>query len=422
MTGRLAIVVLLCLGAPAVTWAQDDCLENAQGFDQWINCRLERVIVAAAGPTGGEKQAEAPSVADDSPTLVDASSASDFVGFGVTLLRLRNAPADEADSAAGGTTITATAYSLLAAAYGRDPLGDRDFYYEHANWRRVSFTLGRQPAREDGQGLNSDATITGAKVILLDLRELARDDNVAEIQEAVNAAAVNFANLRSSVLETLRAGLASDSTPEAFLTTSMGAANFKATLERVDAELLEQVDAVILTRIAAEAAMRDAISAKIAEVKRRPQISLAWASSLRDATAPNQHRVAGIIDYGMAPRLDFSANVGFDFIEEKDLVLPPDTPTSVARVAAALKLALAERRGRLALDQPITLALSADLQWASSDTSFRTQLKLDFPVTGGITIPISLTWADRPELIDEKEVRGTFGFTIDTSKLAAAMR
>ena len=420
MTGRIAIVALLCLGAPAISWAQDDCLDMAQGFDQWLNCRLDRVIAAAAGPSGVDKQVEAPSVADDSPTLVDASSAPDFVGFGLTLLRLRNAPAGEADSTAGGTTITATAYSLLAAAYGRDPLGDRDFYFNHGNWRRVSFVLGRQPAREDGLLFNSESTIVGVKALLLDLREITRNDNMTEVQSAVNAAAVNFANLRSAVLEILRAGLAVSSTEE--LTTALGTSTFKATLRKADAELLKQADAAILARLTAEVALRDAIRTKIEEVKRRPQISLAWSSNLRDATGPNQHRFEGIVDYGMAPRLDLSANVGVDIGDEKDLVLPPDTATTAGRVAAALKLALANPGGGLTLEQPITLALSADIEWRDSDTSFRTQLKLDFPVAGGIVIPVSLTWADRPDLIDEKEVRGTFGFTIDTSKLAAALR
>ena len=72
--------------------------------------------------------------------------------------------------------------------------------------------------------------------------------------------------------------------------------------------------------------------------------------------------------------------------------------------------------------QPVTLGLSLDLQIAGGDTKYKTQLKLDLPVTAGVIIPISLTWADRPEVIDEKEVRGLFGFTIDTSKLAALLR
>lgn len=422
MTRRVVFAFFVCVCVPASTYAQTDCLTNAASFTAWINCRIDRVIAAAAGPSGGEKQAEAPSVADDSPTLVDASSAPDFVGFGVTLLGLRNAPTGSSDTNPGGTSITATAYSLLAAAYGRDPLADPDFYAGHKNWRRVSFTLGRQPARDDGDGLNSAATIAGAKVVLLDLREISRSENLMTVQAAVAAAAMGFANIQSAVVETLTAGLAPAGTASAgFASTSLGA-TFKTTLMGASPELLKKVDAAILARISTEVALREAVREKIDEIKKRPQISLAWSSNLRDATAPNLHRFQGIVDYGMAPRLNATANVGFDVIESKDLVLPPDTDTSVFRLAAALKLALADAGRGLTLTKPVTLSVSTDVQVAQSDTTYKTQVKLDFPVAAGVVIPISLTWAKRPDLIDEKEVRGTFGFTIDTSKLAAALR
>ena len=101
---------------------------------------------------------------------------------------------------------------------------------------------------------------------------------------------------------------------------------------------------------------------------------------------------------------------------------PPDAATTVGRAAASLSLALGRAGNSIILEEPVTLALALDLQWKNSDTDYRAQLKLDFPVAGGITIPVSLTWADRADAIEEKEIRGLFGFTIDTSKLAAALR
>jgi hypothetical protein len=420
MIRRLALLVLL-LAVPASSEAQDACLENAQGFDQWLNCRVERAVAAAAGPGGAEKQAEAPSLADDSPTLVDSTSAPDFVGFGLTLLGLRDGEAGDSDATTGGTAITATAYSLLAAAYGKDPLADRDFYYDNANWRRFSFTLGRMPARDDGLALNSEATIVGAKIVLLNLREIARDENFTLVQEALSQANVSFAGIASAVQGLLAAAFSSDS-PVAFAASSLGSKTFKATLEKVDEDLSRKIDAAILARIGAELAMREAIAEKITEVKTRPQISAAWSSNLRDASAPDQHRFEGIVDIGMAPRLSFTANAGVDFVAWKNLPQPPDAATTVGRAAASLSLALGRAGNTIVLEEPVTLSLALDLQWKNSDTDYRAQLKLDFPVAGGITIPVSLTWADRADAIEEKEIRGLFGFTIDTSKLAAALR
>ena len=223
MFRRAVLLFLVCLGLPALAHAQDTCLDNAKSFTQWINCRIDLVIAARSGPSGAEKQAEAPSVADDSTTLVDTSSAPDFVGLGVTLLGLRNAPAGSDDTDPGGTSITATAYSLLAAAYGKDPLADPDFYANHHNWRRVSFTLGRQPPREDGAGLNSASTITGVKVVLLDLREITRTENLTDIHTAVAAANVAFANIQNAVVETLASALAPGGGPAVgFAASSLG--------------------------------------------------------------------------------------------------------------------------------------------------------------------------------------------------------
>ncbi|HET9358251.1 MAG TPA: hypothetical protein VFO58_00785, partial [Vicinamibacterales bacterium] len=332
-----------------------------------------------------------------------------------------DAPVGDSDATTGGTAITASAYSLLAAAYGKDPLSDRDFYYDNANWRRFSFTLGRMPARDDGLALNSEATIVGAKLVLMNLREIARDENFTLVQDALNEANVKFAGIANAV-QGLLAAAAGSNDPVGFAAKSLGSKTFKETLGTMDEELSKQIDAAILARIEAEVAMRTAIAEKITEVKTRPQISVAWSSNVRDTTAPNQHRFEGIADYGLAPRLGFTANVGVDFVEWKNLPQPPDAATTVGRAAASLSLALGSAGNRIVLEEPVTLAFALDLQFTNSDTDYRAQLKLDFPVAGGITIPVSLTWADRAEAIEEKEIRGLFGFTIDTSKLAAALR
>lgn len=39
----------------------------------------------------------------------------------------------------------------------------------------------------------------------------------------------------------------------------------------------------------------------------------------------------------------------------------------------------------------------------------------------GLKIPVSVTFANRTELIDEKEVRGNVGFTVDLSKLQSSL-
>lgn len=53
------------------------------------------------------------------------------------------------------------------------------------------------------------------------------------------------------------------------------------------------------------------------------------------------------------------------------------------------------------------------------DDNSKVNLKLSFPITDGVTVPISVTWANHTDLLTdtEKEISGHVGFTIDLSKL-----
>ena len=48
------------------------------------------------------------------------------------------------------------------------------------------------------------------------------------------------------------------------------------------------------------------------------------------------------------------------------------------------------------------------------------QAKLTIPTkSAGVSIPVSVTWANRTELIKEKEVRANFGLSFDLDKIFA---
>ena len=50
------------------------------------------------------------------------------------------------------------------------------------------------------------------------------------------------------------------------------------------------------------------------------------------------------------------------------------------------------------------------------------QLKLEVPFLPGMRLPLSLTFANRTELVREREVRGNFGFTFDMDKILARFK
>ena len=72
---------------------------------------------------------------------------------------------------------------------------------------------------------------------------------------------------------------------------------------------------------------------------------------------------------------------------------------------------------------PMYFDLSAEAKWMNgSNSTGKGQAKLTIPLGNtGIQLPLSLTVANRTELIKEKEVRGQFGFTFDFSKLVNAL-
>ena len=59
-----------------------------------------------------------------------------------------------------------------------------------------------------------------------------------------------------------------------------------------------------------------------------------------------------------------------------------------------------------------------DVPQATHDTIGKLNAKFSVPLGEGVSIPISITWANHSDLLtDEKEVRGHIGFTVDLSKI-----
>jgi len=55
----------------------------------------------------------------------------------------------------------------------------------------------------------------------------------------------------------------------------------------------------------------------------------------------------------------------------------------------------------------------------TADTVWLGQARVEIPVAPGVTMPISVTYASQRDLVKEEEVRGNFGFSLDTDKLFA---
>jgi hypothetical protein len=70
---------------------------------------------------------------------------------------------------------------------------------------------------------------------------------------------------------------------------------------------------------------------------------------------------------------------------------------------------------------PLYFYLASEGDWATgNDFIYKLQGKVKIPIAEGIELPLSLTYSNKTELIQERDIRGQFGFTFDTAKLFRA--
>ena len=92
------------------------------------------------------------------------------------------------------------------------------------------------------------------------------------------------------------------------------------------------------------------------------------------------------------------------------------------KFAAAVHLPL---QGFKPLDykDPVLFSLEANATGMTGQSPmYVAQAKLTIPLMPGVEIPISVSVANRSELIKEMEVKGKFGFTFDLNKALKALR
>jgi hypothetical protein len=92
------------------------------------------------------------------------------------------------------------------------------------------------------------------------------------------------------------------------------------------------------------------------------------------------------------------------------------------RVAGQLQFQLNKEPGSLVGRKPIFFYVGGDAGFRDgTKPTYHVQSKVSFSIADGIDFPISVTYASQRSLIEEKKVRGQFGFTIDTSRLLKAI-
>jgi hypothetical protein len=414
-----ACVVLLSSGGAA----------TAQTYSEWLQNRLESRLVAENGK-GADRQRESPA-GDRSTSLVDQSSATDVVAMAFNLATvtspavasLTQIAGIQPSAPAGAQTVTASLYALLAGLNGRSPI-DPSFYKRHVNARRATFTIGTAASDAIRDNTAKAATVLGGKILLLNDREIYRASNLAQIRNVAkvfDVASLEFTRLKDRLVNLLfrelhpegvtREGTFIEGPFIAFNAQILSDAGFPALMQTFTPQALALVDAQLETVAAPFNALNREIAAAYDSIHQGQQLAVVYTGTLRPDAGYNDHRVELVFDYGLSPRIAWTANGSFDYVDQKSLGSAREGRFATEFVGDVTRGDEGWGRG------PIRLAFSGQLTWKQGErASTDVQAKFTIPIAAGVELPVVYRYGSSPlGAADGPQAR--VGLSVDLARL-----
>ncbi len=417
VTTLVSALALVLVAAPAA---------RAQTFDAWVEARIQALLDAqqiGQNGKGADKQRETPAADSRSTSLVDSSSSTDFVSAAVNLATV--AAGSSGSGTTGSQAVTASLYALMAGLNGKTPT-DPQFYRDHMNARRASFTVGTAVSDVKKDNTDKAATVLGVKILVFNGRELYKAKNLAAIraaQKALTGATVAGAVLKRRIQEILLAAAhpndaldANGAFKPALFLTAFGDATFVNTLKSVGPEVLKKLDAEIVSAMATFVDLRKAVQTAYDTIQQGGQFAVVYSASIRQGDGFDRHRAEFVYDYGLSHRVTWTANGSWDYVDKKAMG-HESTGRAATEFSGDLTTA-SEGWSR----QPIRLSGSGQVTWALDQPAAKEfQAKLSLPVTGGIEIPLVYRYSSATSQSSGGN-EGKLGFTIDLSRLMQAAK
>jgi hypothetical protein len=349
-----------------------------------------------------------PSVAANSPSLVDESSASDLVGLAVNLIGVSSESTDNPS-----TSVTVSAYALKSALGGRDPL-EPEYYNANSDWRRLSFTLGADFPQDSNNAQAKRGVIVGAKYLLYNQRDITKDREFGPRVEAM------LRDVGMGVVAVMEDPIVDQALSAALCSRPNGEFVDES---KIDAATLREIDEVIERKASAAIEYQQKAAELVREVNARPQIGVEFLTNQRQEEATSSYKAALTADLGCRFDLGFADTLAFTF---NGAYAYDDRAGGLENgqggmVAAKLRMF----QSPTTLDQrvPWTLSLASDGAWKTNiKPQYRVQASIGIALWDGVDFPLSVSWANRTEFDEEEQVIGNVGFTVDTAKLIARFR
>jgi hypothetical protein len=385
--------------------------KEPDNYSTWIRHQVNKALAAekaiAENGNGTANQTESPSTDQTATSLVDTSSASDFASLALNLTGLR--PAADGENKPTSGSVTASLYSLIAAAKGTS-LTDPVLYKRGTNWRRVSFTLGSEESKLADHFTDKPATNLGLKLLIINGRDVYSNNAQTQLGVA-DSALVQYQTLELMVRNELDCQVfrAVDANANLKLTSTdckddpayatfllknpfddKNWPNLRAMLEKKP-EAMKKVDQLIAALARGQSVATQKITDAVEHIQRGQQLSLAYFTKQREDDGTDEHRAELIFDYGLSQRLNWTLNASFDYRDRK---LSADTKSG--RFATEFQAKLSRPGSQVWSAKPVTLSGSAEItKEPDIDVLIRAQVKLLVPLTTGVNVPIAYSYASR---------------------------
>jgi len=438
---RLIFVITLSLYCAAVGFAQNH-------VDIWLRDRIEAKITVEANSNRAIRQKEAPAGEIRSTSLVDQSSAGEFVNVALALAPVATgANARAAGNGSGSGVVTASFYSLLALLNKRD-LTDPEFYKAHTSARQLSFSLGSTASDITKDNTDNAGTTFGFKFTFFNDREIYSKRNgqlLANLQSKLSTVSAIETRVKAKILIKLFcahnqaaidgvtdlqrsefcAAPDQPSPPAAlaaafanFISSINTEAGFTNAINTLPALSLKEIDGLIDRNLDLFGTLRERIDSTYDAIKNGRQLAIVATYVNRPDLGTDDFRGTLAFDYGLSPSLNWTVNGSFDHRDRK-----AGFDTRGGRFATEFLGRLTGYGSDLWGRQPITLAFAGEGKWLTKQKpQYSVQAKLTIPIAAGLDWPIVYRWSKRIDLVDKEGKELKMGLTVDLSNLSQLLK
>ncbi|HEV2860075.1 MAG TPA: hypothetical protein VGX48_03645 [Pyrinomonadaceae bacterium] len=174
------------------------------------------------------------------------------------------------------------------------------------------------------------------------------------------------------------------------------------------------MDSLIEKRIAPFMKLVNTSSEAFDQIRKSLLFSLS-AESKKRREGNDEYEGKAILEYGLSDNVNLTLNGGFNYVDSRNIGADKRGGSFSGQFNMPLKVF--SESNLVDPETKVDFSLGGEGKWMTgSKSEWKTQAKLKFTLMDGFEVPFSFTYANRTELVDESEVRGQIGFSIDFAK------